>query len=121
MCAKWSGLDIAKLKQDTIENLIIESTPFINEGIAYGDGVSPIGERWQASFGRLQQIMIDQNTLLDEVFRYRSKGDELADMLAKKTFEIRQDTIDIQLRTSKKELASYCEYVAQQLKREGLS
>lgn len=119
VCAKWKGLDISTLKPSTVERLIVESNPLLNEGIAIGDGASSLGTRWQKDFNALQQIFVDEEILLDEALRYKSKGDLLADSLAKRTFEIRQETIDIQLKTAEEGLARYCEYVKQELRRAG--
>jgi hypothetical protein len=119
VCAKWTGLDISTLKPSTVERLVIESTPLINEGIAMKDGVSPIGNRMQASLSAIQQVFVDQEILLDETLRYKSKGDQLADLLQKRTFEVRQETIEIQFKTAESNFASHCEYVEQQLRRAG--
>jgi hypothetical protein len=117
VCAKWKGLDISTLKPSTVERLIVESTPLINEGIAMKDGASPLGNRMQGAFKALQQIFVDQEVLLDDVLRYKSKGDQLADLLSKDTFQVRQETIDIQFKLAEKNFGSHCEYVEQELRR----
>ena len=108
VCAKWDGLDISKLEYDTIEQLIVESNPFLNEGIAFGDGSSSLGKSFQKTFNNLQQNIIDQEKLLDDLLEYKNKGK--SDIRAEILFEARQSGIEAKFKVIKIDLENYCDF-----------
>ena len=108
VCAKWDGLDITKLEYDTIEQLIVESNPFLNEGIAFGDGSSSLGKSFQKTFDNLQQNIIDQKKLLDDVLEYKNQGN--SDWRKEFLFEQLQEGIEAKYEIIKIELENYCDF-----------